>query len=166
MPDAQAQALGARVRQAREAAELSQVGLAERIPGLHQASLARIEVGERALKALEAVAIANETDVDLDRLLRGDDRAAEDLVRTTRSTTPQYIQRRLNDFAEEARDRRNEIQRLADEVPDVAKSRKANISRALHAWNIAASATGNATREIDDEIVAVDEPLVIRDELD
>lgn len=166
MPDAQAQALGARVRKAREAAELSQVGLAERIPGLHQASLARIEVGERALKALEAVAIARETGIDLDRLIRGDDRAPEDLVRATKSTTPQNIQRRLNDFAEEAQDRRNEILRLADEVPDVAEIRKANISRALYAWNIAAGATGNAAREIGDEIIGVDEPLVIRDELD
>ncbi|MDN5898780.1 MAG: helix-turn-helix domain-containing protein [Brachybacterium sp.] len=159
MTDRQTQALGARVRAAREGAGLSQVGLASRIPGLHQASLARIEAGDRALRALEAVAIARETNVDLENLLRGSDRAAEDLVRATASTVPQQVQGHLEDFAELARDRRNEIERLADAVPEIAEGRHTNIQRAVDAWNIALRAAAAGAREVEDDIVAVDVPL-------
>lgn len=144
---AAAEALGRRVRAARESAGMSQDRLA-RLVGLHQGSLARTEAGDRPLRALEAVVIARVTDTDLDELLRGDDAGADRLMRETAATVPQEVQRRLDELAHLADERIQLITLLADELPQVADERSGWVDRALQAWRLAHRAAVQGSERI------------------
>ena len=79
-----AEEIGAKVKELREQAKLSQVGLVEKLTrenlNISRETLSKIESGNRTISAIELKAICNVLNINIDELFNNEEEKREDLV--------------------------------------------------------------------------------------